>query len=124
MKDEHAPESRLLTVEEAAKALHATVKVSAIRAAIREGRLASVRIGRRYYVTPEALRRFAKCRVVESRPACGVDPTPETGSSSTEAASTGRALAEQAARMLRARRSPPTSSGASRPASALPSRTR
>lgn len=42
--------TNLLTVEEAAAALHATVTVAAIRAAIREGRLAATRIGKRYYV--------------------------------------------------------------------------
>lgn len=65
----------LMTVEEAATALHSKVKVSAIRQAIRDGRLDATRIGKRYFVTPEALRRFARCPVPASRPASGKGAT-------------------------------------------------
>jgi excisionase family DNA binding protein len=99
----------LLTVEEAAAALHATVTVSAIRAAIREGRLAATRIGKRYYVEERVLRRFAACPDRASRPASGAAPAMAPGSSSTGASSIGQAIAERAAADLLKMRSKSTS---------------
>lgn len=100
--------TNLLTVEEAAAALHATVTVAAIRAAIREGRLAATRIGKRYYVEERVLRRFA-CHAPESRPASGAAPAMAPGSSLTGASSIGQAIAERAAADLLKMRSKSTS---------------
>ncbi len=58
--------AHLMTVEEAAAALHATVPVPAIRAAIRAGQLRARRIGKRYYITAAALREFVECPAPES----------------------------------------------------------
>jgi excisionase family DNA binding protein len=94
-------DARLLTVEEAAAELHATVTVRAIRDAIRSGALAATRIGRRYYVTPEALRRFARCPAPASRPGSTSAPIAANGSSATMARPYGQVLAEAAAEALR-----------------------
>lgn len=93
----------LLTIEEAARALHATVTVSAIRAMIRDGRLAARRIGRRYYVPATEIERLTRCPAPESRPASTSAPTPATGSSATDPAPSGRALALASAMRLKAR---------------------
>ncbi|MFO1209720.1 MAG: helix-turn-helix domain-containing protein [Amaricoccus sp.] len=86
----------LLTVEEAAAAIHATVKVTAIYRAIREGRLTASRIGKRFYVSESDLRRFTKCRAPASPPASGKEAM-APGSSSTPVVSIGQAAAEKAA---------------------------
>ncbi|PJN96468.1 hypothetical protein CNY89_02390 [Amaricoccus sp. HAR-UPW-R2A-40] len=112
--------TNLLTVEEAAAALHETVKVAAIRAAIREGRLTATKIGRRYYVDERVLRRFAACPDRASRPASGSAPTTEPGSSSTGASSIGQAIAEKAAAELLKMRSKSTLPRAGRKAAAGP----
>ena len=52
---------RLLTLEQAALFLHETITVSALRAAIRDGRLRKRRIGRRYYLTPSEIKDFLRC---------------------------------------------------------------
>jgi len=114
---------RLLTIEEAAAALHATVTVSAVRSAIREGRLTAKRIGKRYYIAECDLRRFAQCPAPASPPASGNETT-APGSSSTTAASIGQAIAEKAADDLLKMRSATTSSRARRSAAARPSRAR
>lgn len=102
----------LLTVEEAAAALHSTVTVAAIRAAIRAGRLTATKIGRRYYLDEKALRRFAgACHAPASRPASGSAQTMAHGSSSTAASTIGQAIAEKAAADLLRMRSGTTSSG-------------
>ena len=41
-----APAPQMLTVEEAAQAIHASVSPNTVRQAIREGRLAAVKIGK------------------------------------------------------------------------------
>ncbi len=58
---------RLYTIEEAAAALHESVKITAIRQAIVEGRLPASKIGLRYYINEEELRRFATCPANESQ---------------------------------------------------------
>ena len=121
MSETVARETRLLTVEEAAASLNAAVKVAAIRQAIREGRLDAVKIGKRYFVTPDDLGRFAKCPARASRPASGSGKT-ASGSSSTAASSTGpAALAVLAAESLLKKPSPGTSRAASRSGAARPS---
>jgi excisionase family DNA binding protein len=90
----------LLTVEEAAAALHATVTVACIRAAIRNGRLPAARIGRRYYVTRDALRRFARCPSPANPQDSTSVPTAANGSSATATRPYGQALAETAAAAL------------------------
>ena len=104
----------LMTVEEAAAALHATVTVAAIRAAIREKRLAAVRLGRRYYISEKDLRRFASCPAPASPRVSGGAKTAH-GSSSTVGGSTGQATAERAAEDLLKMLSATTSQPGSRP---------
>ena len=121
---QHPREITLLTVEEAAANLNAAVRVAAIRQAIREGRLDAVKIGKRYFVSPDALRRFAKCRARASQPASGNEKT-ASGSSSTVASNTGpAALAMLAAESLLRKPSRGTSPPASRPEAARPNRAR
>ena len=110
----------LMTVEEAAAAIHASISPSYIRAAIRDGRLPAVRHGKRYFVRPDDLRRFARCPDRGSRPASGSAET-DRGSSSTAAATTGQALAETAAELLLKPRSRNTSPAGFLSAPARPS---
>lgn len=101
----------LMTVEEAAAAIHATVKPSSVRRAIREGRLDAKMIFGRYYITPEALQRFVKCPEKRSRHASGSAETAR-GSSSNEAVTTGQAMVQD--RIAKLRRSSPRGSQAER----------
>jgi hypothetical protein len=61
--------SHLMTLEEAAPAVHETITVSTLRAAIRDGRLPRRKIGRRYYVTPAELEELCTCLASASPPA-------------------------------------------------------
>lgn len=72
----------LMTLEEAAESLHATVTVSALRAAVREGRLPRRKLGRRYYLYPGDLE-ILLCQD-ESQPDSTSDATKASGSSETE----------------------------------------
>ena len=101
----------LMTVEEAAAAIHASISPSYIRAAIRDGRLPAVRHGKRYFVLLDDLRRFARCPERGSRPASGGTLGTAPRSSSTPPSlgvRSGRALAETAAELLLNRLSPAT----------------
>lgn len=88
--------TRLLTVEEAAAALHAMVTIAAVRAAIRDKRLRATKIGRRYFVAIPDLERFARCRDRANPPASGKEGQ-ANGSFSMPVPSTGQAIAEKAA---------------------------
>ncbi len=90
----------MMTVEEAAAAIHEKVKQSTVRRAIREGRLDAKKLFGRYCVTPEALERFVKCPEKRSRPDSGSAETTR-GSSSSEAVSTGQAMAMKSASRLK-----------------------
>lgn len=101
-------DSLLLTVEEAAARLNGIVSLKYIREAILKKRLAAVKHGRRYFITPAELERFAACPDRASRRASGDAPQLTSGSSSiaiSPVASAGQALAEQAVRRLRSRSS-------------------
>jgi len=100
----HNEPSRLMTVEEAARAIHDTVRPGYIRAAIRDGRLTAVQHGKRYYVEEADLRRFAKCPDRASRPASGSERM-ASGSSSMGESISGQVLAVTAADQLLKRRS-------------------
>lgn len=92
---------KLLTVKEAAGALHQTVPVSAIYRAIKDGRLHATKIGRCYYISPEALERFIGCPDQKNQPDSGSAATMGRGSSSTKEGRSGQAMAEASARKLR-----------------------
>lgn len=83
----------LLTVEQAAETLHETVTVASVRRAIRSGALPARKIGKRWYVTPEALERFASCPDRASPPASTSAPTPASGSFATGRSPSAQALA-------------------------------
>lgn len=115
--------ARLLTVEQAAAELHETVTVATIRGAIRSGRLAATKIGRRYYVTDRDLEAFI-CRAAESLPVSTSEKMNGSGSSVTEPARCGRDMALASVERLK-RRSGATSQAASLPpGEVLPIRTR
>ncbi len=81
----------LLTVKEAAAALHQTVAVSAIYRAINNGSLLAISIGRRYYISFEALKEFVSCPDQKNQPDSGSAATMGRGSSSTKDAKSGLA---------------------------------
>lgn len=96
---------KLMTVDEAAEALHASVSPKAIYAAIAAGELAARRIGRRYYITPEALAAFAE---PAARPASPSAPALAHRPAAPLAPFQGRAMAEAAAaQLMQARRPAP-----------------
>ena len=81
----------LKTIKQAADALHSEVTVSAIRQAIRDGRLKATRIGKRDFVTEEALKEFVSCPDQKNQPDSGSAATMGRGSSSTKDAKSGLA---------------------------------
>ena len=96
---------RLLTLDEAAAALHATVTPGALRAAIAAGQLAGRRIGRRFYVSEIALQEFVRCPAPANPPASfGIQET-ANGSFTMARSGSGRAAASRAADLLLKRRS-------------------
>lgn len=109
---------RLLTLEEAAPALHETVTVSTLRAAIRDGRLPRRKIGRRYYLTPAELEEFCTCLAPASPPASTTAPTNASGSSAMAPARSGQAMAMASVARLK-KLSGNTSRAASRPPAAV-----
>lgn len=109
---------RLMTLEDAAAALHETVTVSSLRAAIREGRLPRRKLGRRYYVTSPEIEDFLRCLAHASLPASTSAPMNSNGSSGTESASSGRDMALASVERLKMR-SRDTSRAASRPSGAV-----
>lgn len=117
MKHERAL-PRLYTVEEAAEALHQSVRVRAIRDAIRDGRLTAQRIGRRYFVTETALRRFAQCPGKPPQRASTTEPTKLNGSSGKAPGKNGQDLALASVERLK-KRSRTTSGAASRQSGAV-----
>lgn len=95
---------RLLTVQEAAAALHRTVTVAAIRKAIHAGLLPASRIGKRYYVMEQELEAFA-CRALANPPASTSEKTNSNGSSVTETTRFGRDMAVASIERLKMRSS-------------------
>lgn len=94
---------RLMTVEEAALALHSTITTAAIRSAISGGALRGRKIGKRFYTTAQALKEFVACQDHVNRPvSSGTRPTP-SGSSTTARPGIGQAAANRAADLLRKR---------------------
>jgi len=81
----------LLTVKEAAEALHQRVPVSAIYRAINDGRLHATKIGRFYYISYDTLERFIECPDQKNQPDSGSAATMGRGSSSTKDAKSGLA---------------------------------
>ena len=90
----------LLTVEEIAAEVHATMKVSTVRQAIRDKTLVATKRGRRYYATRKAVERWMECQDPKSQRASTSDRTPANGSSVTAAKCTAQARAEAAAREM------------------------
>jgi excisionase family DNA binding protein len=82
----------LYTVKEAAAAIHPSVSTNTVYAAIRSGALAAMKIGARYYVHEEEVRRFISCPDQENRPASSNGRTMGRGSSSTAVGKSGLAM--------------------------------
>lgn len=108
----------LLTLEEAAARLSAEIGATTLRAAVRAGRLAAIRIGGRYFVTRDDLDAWVEtCRVRANPLDCGSPPpaatrpaacsNPRTGASGTDPGKSALARALTTCDQL-ARRSPPT----------------
>ena len=93
---------QLLTLEEAAAALHATISVSTLRAALRDGRLPRRKIGRRYFVTPAEIEEFLACPAPESLPGSTTARTSGSGSSAMAPGWSGQAAALASVKRLRA----------------------
>ncbi|NOD66261.1 helix-turn-helix domain-containing protein [Ruegeria sp. HKCCD7303] len=83
----------LLTIEEFAAALHRTITPRTVRTMIHQGEINAVRLGKRYYMTREELKRFTTtCHVNANRPGSSNAKTMAHGSSSTEDSRSGQAL--------------------------------
>ena len=93
----------LLTLEDAAATLPATITVSTLRGLIRKGDLPYRKIGRRLYLTLEDLRRLTECPANDFRPGSINDPTRANLSSEMVISHGGRAAALQCAERLRRR---------------------
>lgn len=94
---------RLLTIEEAANAMHETITVSTLRAAIRGGRLPARKIGRRFYLTEGEIEGFIQCQGAESPPGSTTEPMRGNGSSETVAFNDGQGAALASVERLKRR---------------------
>lgn len=78
--------SKLLTVEEFADALHATVSSRTVRTLIHQGKIKAVRLGKRYYLSKGELERVvSECQEDEKQQDSSSEKTMERGLSSMEA---------------------------------------
>ena len=109
----------LLTLEDAAARLPATITVKTLRGLIAAGRLPRRKIGRFLYLTPADLWSLARCPESDSPPASTNVPTPASGSSETAPSPGGQATALASAQALR-RLCKPTSQAARPPAPVVP----
>jgi hypothetical protein len=112
----------LLTLEEAAAALHETITVSALRAAIRDGRLPKRKLGRRYYLTPSEIEDFPRCLAHANPPVSTSEPTKSSGSSMTAPARSGRDMASASVARLKERLLATSQIASLPPAAVLPLR--
>ena len=94
------PPSQLLTVEEAAAYIHSTVRVHTIYSAISSGSLSATKIGRRYYINSEEIKRFINCPDHENQPDYTSAKMTERGSSLMAESITGQDMAMAAVNML------------------------
>ncbi|MEM0988561.1 MAG: helix-turn-helix domain-containing protein [Pseudomonadota bacterium] len=91
----------MMTVKEAAAALHVSVSKKSIYAAIRENRLEALMIGGRYLISPEALERFA-CHGKRNRRASTKGQMTAAGSSATAPSPKTQSVSQRSAlRLLR-----------------------
>jgi len=86
-----------------------------LRTAISKGQLEFARVAGKDLTTPAAIRKLLKpCRAAKpNRPAFGTDPTPASGSSSTESGKSAQAAAAQTLRAQRRRSKAISQSGTS-----------
>jgi excisionase family DNA binding protein len=85
---------RLVTVEEASKAL--SLSVQAVRLAAIRGTLAGNKVGKQWRFSPRALEAYATGQTIETVPAPGGDPAPGDASAPEPAASVSRGVSPRA----------------------------
>lgn len=96
------PNTRLMTLPEAAESLHGAISVEALRREVRRGNLRAAKYGtNRYFVTPEALEEFVHCQENASPPASTSAPTKGNGSSETAASRSGQDMARASVEKLK-----------------------
>lgn len=100
---ETADSFALLTLQEAAEAMHSTVKISTLYRARAEGKLWAKKIGSRYFTTTQAIKEFLQCPDPESPPASTTAKTNSIGSSAMAARNTGQDMALASAKRLKQR---------------------
>jgi hypothetical protein len=96
------------------EAMHETITVKTLRAAIRDGRLPRRKIGRRLYLTAAEIEGFCQCHGHASPPASTTGPTRSNGSFATAPCSGGQAMALRSVEKLK-QHSRTTSPAGSRP---------
>ncbi|THH36208.1 DNA-binding protein [Aliishimia ponticola] len=86
-------EEALLTIDDFAAALHSTVKPRTVRTMIHLGQINATKIGQRYYMTRDELRRFiSQCQENANQPGCSNARTTAPGSFSTKGGKSGQAM--------------------------------